>query len=103
MRKVFPASCLIFNIFDFSAIKTGRYTHAKRTRDIEELKRIEKKQKVEDNTEKTQEKEDTYKELLKQLAQAKNENPYYDSDFIDKLETRQKDFMVSWKFTRKCL
>jgi hypothetical protein len=88
------AVCMIMWIFlsFFPAIKTGRYTHEKKTRDIVEVKRLRLDK---DTFTSISQKEKDFEDIIEKVVELDKIINRHDPDFEDKLQKIQEDFLVS--------
>ena len=81
----------------FTAIKTGRYTHEKKTRDIEEVKRLQRREAVQNTKRGIQSPEDREAELekiIKHITAAHLQQTPHSPDFFQKLPQREAEYLV---------
>ena len=80
-----------------TAIRTGRYTHAKRAKDIAEVKQLEKEEELKQAgllQTTSQEKEFEYESLYKHLADAYASNCVYNSQFLETVPLSEAKYLV---------
>ena len=81
-----------------SAIKTGRYTHEKKNRDIEEVKRLELQAKMKKEGKMMLTPEEREKELdriIRHITTVHLQQTPHTPDFFEKLPEREAEFLVS--------
>ena len=91
------------------AIKTGRYTHAKKTKDIQEVKRLQRKQLLrEEQTDSSQLlpcsvhsdviDDETAEEILDKIMNVHRQQTPHTPEFFEKLSQKEQDYLVNTLF-----
>ena len=81
----------------FSAIKTGRYTHEKKTRDIEEVKRLQNREAVQNKArgiQSTADREAELERIIKHITTAHLEQTPHSPEFFQKLPEKEAEYLV---------
>lgn len=82
----------------YAAIKTGRYTHEKKTRDIEEVKRLQQQQRMQMNGTlvpcKSEKKEVELDSIIRHITASHQEQTPHTAEFFEKLPQLEKEFLV---------
>lgn len=80
------------------AIKTGRYTHEKKTRDIEEVKRLQQQQRMQlDGTlvqPMVENREQELERIIRQITAVHLQQTPHTPEFFEKLPEREREFLV---------
>ena len=81
----------------FTAIKTGRYTHAKKTKDIEEVKRLQLQEQMKRDGMRVLTPEDRVNDLekiIRHITTVHQQQTPHTPEFFEKLPQKEKEFLV---------
>lgn len=82
-----------------TAIKTGRYTHQKKTKDIEEVKRLQLVEKMKaDGQTVIETQEEELEKIIEHITTVHKQQTPHTPEFFEKLPEKEKEFMV-WFFS----
>ena len=83
---------------NIEAIKTGRYTHEKRTKDIQEIKSIQQKQVLEKEAKHSIDRGQELEEMVDRIVKVHLQQTPLTEEFYEKLPKRQAKFLVTSLF-----